>query len=47
MVEPDPTKRTREDEASFQFGKEVKQATEDNDQQKLDELAEQYKRRNK
>ena len=47
MVEPDPRKRTIEDEASFQFGKEVEQAMEDNDQENLDELAEQYKRRNK
>ena len=46
MIEPDPRRWTREDEMMFQFGNEVRQAIEENDQQKLDKLAAEYERRN-
>ena len=47
MIEPDPRRWSRQDESGFQFGNEVREAIEENDQQRLDELAAKYKRRNK
>ena len=46
MVEPDPRYWSAKDESYFQFGNEVRQAIEENDQQKLDKLAAEYERRN-